>query len=45
MFGAQVIKPHETYLSLPSLVGRSKPQYLCSLETEQGVQLEGKIID
>ena len=24
MFGAQVIKPHEAYLGLPSLVGRSK---------------------
>ena len=24
MFGAQVIKPHESYLGLPSLVGRSK---------------------
>ena len=24
MFGAQVIEPHESYLGLPSLVGRSK---------------------
>ena len=34
MFGAQVIKPHEAYLGLPSLVGRSKNNTLLSLNRE-----------
>ena len=32
MFGAQVIKPHEAYLGLPSLVGRSKSNTFAQLK-------------
>lgn len=32
MFGAQVIKPHEAYLGLPSLVGRSKNNTFAQLK-------------
>ena len=32
MFNAQVIKPHEAYLGLPSLVGRSKNKTFMQLE-------------
>ena len=32
MFGAQVIKPHESYLGLPSLVGRSKNNTFAQLK-------------
>ena len=32
MFGAQVIKPHESYLGLPSLVGRSKRNTFAQLK-------------
>ena len=32
MFGAQVIKPHESYLELPSLVGRSKNNTFAQLK-------------
>ena len=32
MFGAQVIKPHEAYLGLPSLVGRSKSNTFVQLK-------------
>ena len=32
MFGAQVIKPHEAYLGLPSLVGRSKSNTFAHLK-------------
>ena len=32
MFGAQVIKPHEAYLGLPSLVGRSKNNNFAQLK-------------
>ena len=32
MFNAQVIKPHEAYLGLPSLVGRSKNNTFAQLE-------------
>ena len=32
MFGAQIIKPHESYLGLPSLVGRSKRNSFAQLK-------------
>ena len=32
MFGAHVIKSHETYLGLPSLVGRSKSNTFAHLK-------------
>ena len=32
MFGAQVIKPHEAYLGLPSLMGRSKSNTFAQLK-------------
>ena len=32
MFGAQVIKSHESYLGLPSLVGRSKRNMFAQLK-------------
>lgn len=32
MFGAQVIKPHESYLGLPSLVGKSKRNTFAQLK-------------
>ena len=32
MFGAQVSKPHESYLGLPSLVGRSKNNSFAQLK-------------
>ena len=32
MFGAQVIKQHETYLGLPSLIGRSKTNSFAQLK-------------
>ena len=35
MFDAQVIRQHETYLGLPSLIGRSK--------TNSFAQLKGKV--
>ncbi|KAK9998773.1 hypothetical protein SO802_018376 [Lithocarpus litseifolius] len=34
MFGAQVIKPHESYLGLPSLVGRLQAVRVCDLIDE-----------
>ena len=34
MFGAQVIKQHETYLGLPSLIGRSKTNSFAQLKSK-----------
>ena len=40
MFGAQMIKQHETYLSLPSLVRRSKTNSFCSIKDQGGSQAD-----
>lgn len=34
LFGAQVIKQHETYLGLPSFIGRSKTNTFVQLKTK-----------
>ena len=41
MFGAQVIKPHETYLGLPSLVGRSKSNTFAQLKQKVANKVSG----
>ena len=41
MFGAQVIKQHETYLGLPSLIGRSKTNSFAQLKTKVANKLSG----
>ena len=41
MFGAQVIKPHETYLGLPSLVGRSKSNTFAQLKQRVANKVSG----
>ncbi|KAL0011885.1 hypothetical protein SO802_006993 [Lithocarpus litseifolius] len=41
MFGAQVIKPHESYLGLPSLVGRSKRNTFAQLKQRVSNKLAG----
>ena len=41
MFGAQVIKPHEAYLGLPSLVGRSKNNTFAQLKQRMANKVSG----
>ena len=41
MFGAQVIRPHESYLGLPSLVGRSKRNTFAQLKQRVSNKLAG----
>ena len=41
MFGAQVIKPHESYLGLPSLVGRSKNTTFAKLKQKVANKVSG----
>ncbi|XP_075663437.1 putative mitochondrial protein AtMg00310 [Castanea sativa] len=41
MFGAQLIKPHESYLGLPSLVGRSKTNSFAQLKERVANKLAG----
>ena len=41
MFGAQIIKPHESYLGLPSLVGRSKRNSFAQLKERVANKLAG----
>ena len=41
MFGAQVIKPHEAYLGLPSLVGRSKNNTFAQLKQRVANKVSG----
>ncbi|XP_023871998.2 uncharacterized protein LOC111984613 [Quercus suber] len=41
LFGAQVIKQHETYLGLPSLVGRSKTNSFAQLKEKVAKKLSG----
>lgn len=41
MFGAQVIKQHETYLSLPFLIGRSKTNSFAQLKGKVAKKLSG----
>lgn len=41
MFGAQVIKPHESYLGLPSLVGKSKRNTFAQLKQRVVNKLTG----
>ena len=41
MFGAQVIKPHESYLGLPFLVGRSKRNTFAQLKQRVSNKLAG----
>ena len=41
MFGAQVIKPHESYLGLPSLVGKSKRNTFAQLKKRVASKLTG----
>ena len=41
MFGAQVIKQHETYLGLPSLIGRSKTNTFAQLKAKVAKKLAG----
>ena len=41
MFGAQVIKPHKSYLGLPSLVGRSKRNTFAQLKLRVSNKLAG----
>ena len=41
MFGAQVIKPYESYLGLPSLVGRSKRNTFAQLKQRVSNKLAG----
>ena len=40
-FGAEVIKQHETYLGLPSLVGRSKKNTFHALKEKLDSKLSG----
>ena len=40
-FGAQVIKQHEKYLSIPSLVGRNKRNTFNATKDKVGKKLEG----
>ena len=40
-FGAQIIKPHESYLGLPSLVGRSKRNTFAQLKERVANKLAG----
>lgn len=40
-FGAQIIKPHESYLGLPSLVGHSKRNTFTQLKERVGYKLAG----
>ena len=41
MFGAQVIKQHETYLGLPSLISRSKTNSFAQLKSKVAHKLTG----
>jgi len=41
MFGSQVIKQHETYLNLPSLIERSKTNSFAQLKTKVAYKLSG----
>ena len=41
MFGAQVIKPHESYLGSPSLVGRSKNNTFAQLKQKVANKVSG----
>ena len=41
MFNAQVIKPHEAYLGLPSLVGRSKNNTFAQLKQRVANKVSG----
>ena len=41
MFGAQVIEPHESYLGLPSLVGRSKNNTFTQLKQKVANKVSG----
>ena len=41
MFGAQVIKPHESYLGLPSLVGKYKRNTFAQLKQRVANKLTG----
>ena len=41
MLGAEVIKQHETYLGLPSLVGRSKKNTFRALKERLDNKLSG----
>lgn len=41
MFGAQVIKPHESYLGLPSLVGRYKNTTFAQLKQRMVNKVSG----
>lgn len=41
MFGVQVIKQHETYLGLLSLIGRSKTNFFAQLKTKVAHKLTG----
>lgn len=41
MFGAQVIKPHESYLGLPSLVGRYKNTTFAQLKQRMANKVSG----
>ena len=41
MFGAQVIKPHESYLGLPSLIGKSKKNTFAQLKQKLASKLAG----
>ena len=41
LFGAQVIKPHESYLGLPSLVGRSKSNTFAHLKLRVANKVSG----
>ena len=41
MFGAQVIRQHETYLGLPSLIGRSKTNTFAQLKAKVAKKLAG----
>ena len=41
MFGAQVIQSHESYLGLPSLIGKSKKNKFAQLKQKLASKLEG----
>ena len=41
LFGAQVIKQHETYLGLPSLIGKSKTNSFAQLKSKVANKLSG----